>query len=514
MCLFRLILIRFEKSIINREINVFNQMKKIFFFITLLVSGSVYAQKNTLLDQTFWQSKPDLAKVKTEVEKGNNPSQLNQGSFDPVVLAINSDAPNDVITYLLEQPGNVPNKLTHDSRNYLHWAASKGNLEIISLLLSKGAKIDAQDSHGASPVNFAASGQSNTKVYDLLLNAGANFKTDLTHDGANALLLAVANDKDLKLTDYFISKGVDIKSVDKNGNNLFSYATRGGNIEILKALQKRGVQATDGAFLMASQGGRRKSNGLEMYQFLESIKLNPAIIGTNGETALHNVAGKPNQLEIVNYFLSKGLDVNKVDNEGNTAFINAAATNNDIATLEALLAKVKDINAVNKKGASALALAVKGNNAEVLSFLISKGGDINVVDKAGENLAAYLLQAYGGRNSAEFDNKFKVLKDKGFDFTKAQKNGNTIYHLAVAKNDVDLLKKIEDLKVDVNTKNAEGMTALHKSALVSKDDSVLKYLLSIGAKKDAATSFKETAFDLASENETLTKRKISVDFLK
>jgi ankyrin repeat protein len=107
-----------------------------------------------------------------------------------------------------------------------------------------------------------------------------------------------------------------------------------------------------------------------------------------------------------------------------------------------------------------------------------------------------------------------VLKSKGFDVAAPQKNGNTLYHLAIAKNDIGLLKRLQPLGIDVNAKNAEGLTALHKAAMVAKDDAMMKYLLSIGAKKEAVTNFKETAFDLASENESLSKKNVSVNFLK
>ncbi|HPF97690.1 MAG TPA: ankyrin repeat domain-containing protein, partial [Mangrovimonas sp.] len=88
------------------------------------------------------------------------------------------------------------------------------------------------------------------------------------------------------------------------------------------------------------------------------------------------------------------------------------------------------------------------------------------------------------------------------------------YHLAVEKNSMPLLEMASNLTVDVNTKNGEGNTALHLAAMKAKDETILKYLLKLGAKKEILTNFQETAFDLASENELLTKNNISIDFLK
>ena len=107
-----------------------------------------------------------------------------------------------------------------------------------------------------------------------------------------------------------------------------------------------------------------------------------------------------------------------------------------------------------------------------------------------------------------------ILQQAGVDLSAPQKDGNTVYHLAVAKNDIALLKRLEVLKADVNAKNKEGLTPLQKAAMIAKDDVLLKYLLSIGAKKDIATEFKETAYDMAKENEFLSKNNVSIDFLK
>ena len=478
-------------------------------------SFTAQAQQNTLLEQSFWKSAPDVSAVKAEIEKGSNPSQFNGATFDPVVLAINAGAPNASIEYLLSQPGNGVDKLTHDGRNYLHWAASKGNIELMEYLVAKGTKADLIDSHGATPLNFAAGGgQQNTKVYDICLAHGADLKKDLNTDGANALLLAIANDKDLKLTNYFISKGLDLKSKDANGANAFSYAAKAGSIDMLKTLLQKGVPAQDQAMLMAAQGTRRGPNSIEVYQYLETLKIKPAVKGPNGENALHLLVRKPKQNDIITYFLSKGVDVNQADEDGNTAFMNAAASNRDTTALALLIPHVKNINQKNAKGVTALAMAARSNSGEAVNYLISKGAQVSAIDNNGDNLAYYLLQSYNGQRSEDFEAKLKVLDSKGFQVTTPQKNGNTLYHLAVAKNDLSLVKRLGSLKIDVNTKNSEGLTALHKAAMVSKDDAMMKYLLSIGAKKDIVTNFKETAFDLAGENESLSKNNVTVNFLK
>ena len=498
-------------------------MKKLLIAVAVLFSLTVQAQKNSLLDQGFWKGQPDVNAVKVEVEKGSNPAQLNPMGFDPVVMAINAGAPNETVKYLLAQPGNEPSKLTHDGRIYLHWAASKGNVELMEHLIAKGSKANLEDNHGMTVLNFAAAGgQPNTKVYDLCLQNGADLKKDLNHDRANALLLAIANDKELALTNYFVSKGLDLKSTDANGANAFAYAARGGNMATMKALLEKGVPATDAALLMAAQGSRRGPNGIEVFEYLEGLNLKPTVTGKNGENVLHSLVRRPRQQELIQHFLATGVDVNQADEEGNTVFMNAAASNREVAILDLLAPKVKNMNQANEKGATALSLAVRGNSAEVVDYLIGKGADVKVVDKSGENLGSYLIQSYrgeargdaGAQAADQFQAKMQALSQKGLDLKAPQKNGNTLYHLAVAKNDLSLLKKLEPLSLDVNARNKEGMTALHKAAMVSKDDSILKYLLSIGAKKEIPTGFQETAFDLASENELLLKSNVSLTFLK
>lgn len=190
-----------------------------------------------------------------------------------------------------------------------------------------------------------------------------------------------------------------------------------------------------------------------------------------------------------------------------------------------------------------------------MEFLIEKGADVTATDKDGNGAAFILVDSYraprgrggfpgggapgagapgqgnpnagnpGGGNpnqgrgnqgaqQDDFAIKLKALQAKGIDFTKPLKDGNTVFHIAADKGDVNLLKKLAGVKANINAQNKDGMTALHKAALVAKDDASLKYLLSLGADKSLKTEFGETAYDLAKENEALAKNNVSVEFLK
>ena len=522
--------LRINLSTLFYNYYTFIKLMKNIFSISFVLVASLFVsaqQKNTLLEQSFWKTSPDVATVQAEIAKGNNPSESNDRSFDPVVIAINNDAPNTTIKFLLEQPGNGVNKSTHDNRIYLHWAANKGNLEIVEYLIAKGSDINLEDSKGEIPVTFAASsGQKNTAVYDAFFKAGIDPKKKY-NDGLTLLLMAIPSDKNQTLTNYFISKGLSLNDVDTYGNTSFNYAAKSGNIVVLKSLLEKGVKFNDNAIIFAAQGFRRDANTLETYKYLvEDLKLKPTTTNNEGQNALHFLVTKAKQTEIINYFISKGVDVNKADNDGNTPLMIAASGREMNGALEQLLPIVKNINAQNKKGESALTKAIQSGTVEAVSLLLEKGADVKVLDKVGNNLGFYIIDSYRpqmgidrGSETANapkdpFTAKIKLLQDKGLNLATPQKDGNTLYHFAIAKNDFTLLKKIADLNIDVNAKNKDGLTALHKAAMISKNDTILKYLLSIGAKKEITTDFNETPFDLANENESLTKNKVSIDFLK
>ncbi|UZR99640.1 ankyrin repeat domain-containing protein [Chondrinema litorale] len=511
-------------------------MKKVFnifivavFFLPLFTKAQ---SQNILLDRKFWSYNPSLNKVKEEIKAGNDPVKLNPMGFNGTTTAILTGQPLETIKYLVSIEGNDVNMLTHDGRNYVHWAAMRGDVELIKFLISRGAKTDIVDDHGYSVLNFAATtGQNNIELYDYLLANGSQL-SETNHDGANALLLIIPHSKDFTLINYFVKKGLSLEDTDKEGNGAFYYAAKAGNIEIMDELIKKGVaykalnEAGGNAMLAAAQGARRSTNSIDVFKYLEGKGIEANITTKDGTTPLHFVARNAKDTEVISYFISKGVDVNRADSDGNTPLMIASQRGN-LEIVSLLAGKTKDINTANDKGETVLTNAVADNSTEIVTFLLDKGAKVDVTDKNGNNIGFYLMKSYraggahggsaAGQSEAEgdpFSEKLEILKKQGFNPTSVQAEGKTLFHLAAEKNDLKLLKKVHQMGVDVNKADDEGTTPLQIAAMKATNDKILKYLLEIGADKSITTSFDETVYDLASENEMLQANGVNINFLK
>jgi len=486
----------------------------IFFILGFQVS---IAQKNDFLSRDFWKTNPTIENIEQKIATGNNPTELNKYGFDAVVYALLENTDNNVIKHLLTIKGNDVNKLTHDGRTYIFWAAYKNNIELVTYLIANGAKMNIIDDKGYSIINFAATtGQQNPKLYDLLLKNGAKLNT-LTPNGANALLLLAPNLKNLNFTKYFTDKGLLLTSVDNKGNGVFNYAASKDNREILKAIIDKGLpyktlNKNDGnAMLFATKGSRKGYNSLVYFKYLESLGINPNVTTKEGKTPLHNLAYGCKDVDSYYYFISKGVDANSTNENGNIALISASYSN-DIEVIAFLLKHTKDINHKNKEGNTALTYAVQGNTPKAIELLLKKGANINVKDKKGNNLMYYLMQSYSSRNEENFNHKVELLGSNGLNMETVQENGNTLYHLAVNKNSLPLLKLVKPFKQDINAVNKNGYTALQKAVMSAKNTKIIKYLIHEGANINVTTEFDETILDLAKENEVLKNK--DLNFLK
>lgn len=498
-----------------------NMLSKAFVFIIFLWSSVSFAQRdNVFHNRAFWKTNPSLEIVKQQITAGNDATALNINGFDAVVYALLEKVDDRVVKYLLTFKENHVDKKTHDSRIYLHWAAYAGQVQLVEYLLSQGSSVTEKDSHGYTPLAFAVNaGQLDHKLFRAFVSSGVNLLEEKNEDDANLLLLAAPHLDDEEALTFFTDKGFDLNSKDLLGNGIFNYATKKASIDFLKLLIDKGVEVTtlnnnDGNALMFTvQGTRGYSNPLSVYQFLKEQGIEFNVVSKDGNTPLHRLAYNNYDTDIFELFIAAGASVDQKDEQGNTPFLNAAARN-EIDVVRWFFPYVKDINAINNKGQNPLMLAVLRNSPEVVSFLLQKEADPYIKDASGNNLAFYLAQSFNMEKISDFDAKLKMLQKTDLKFNTTQADGNTLLHLAALDNNLELLKRLERFKIDINAVNKDGFTALHLAAMKANNDQMMKYLIAKGANVKIKTAFKETAFDLARENELLEKEQVSLSFLK
>ncbi|PIB27524.1 ankyrin repeat domain-containing protein [Maribacter sp. 4G9] len=493
--------------------NILNSILSITFCFSLA------AQKNPFLDREYWNGNPSVEEIEATISQGFDITERNAAYFDGPTYAILQKVNTKTMAHIIAKEGNGVDKLTHDGRIYLHWAAYAGNLELVKYLLYVGSNAAAVDAHGYSVLNFAAnSGVTDTQIFDALLENGADIKAT-THNGANALLLASSGADNFEVLQYFVDRGLPLNSTDDAGNGVFQYASRGGNIDLLKTLAKNGLDYKtlnsegENALFMAARGTRRIQNTKEVFDYLEAMGLSNQLVNKEGKNLLHLIAGRNKDLSLFAHYIESGVSPELKDEEGITPFM-LAASGNDLEVLDLLAKHVRDINATDEKGRNALMMAVERNSNTVVDFLLEHGANVNVKDKDGNSVAFYLIQNYNSQNTEEFDNKWNTLQEAGLSLNGKQGNGNTLLHLAAKANNLSLLKRLEPLNIDIDQKNSEGITALHLAAMSSDNEDMLKYLISRGADVRAKTEFEETVYDLASENELLQKHNVALDFFK
>lgn len=249
-----------------------------------------------------------------------------------------------------------------DGYTALMYSAGLGNLDLMELLIEKGAYINVKDKDGNTALMYAAC-EGRVDVVKWLIGKGAYINVK-GHDNKTALIYASSKDKPEVVKVLLSIKDIDVNVICDGiyGYSALTCAASCGYLETIKALLSS-----------------------------DKIDIN-ALDEWDGKNALMQAAGE-GYLKIVELLLSAGADVNiktkKCTRPNNTALI-YAARNGHIEVVKTLLS-VKGIN-INVKGCDGTALAMAAGNGheEVVKMLLEANGiNINAKNDKGENAADY-----------------------------------------------------------------------------------------------------------------------------
>lgn len=232
-----------------------------------------------------------------------------------------------------------------DGLTALHLAYGDGRkkgprTELMELLLSQGAAVDAKDSAGRT-VALHAAHRGDLKGLQFLERHGADLLLGDTA-GFTPLIIAAQNGRD-ELVTFLLDKGVDPNAASPGGRTPLLAAANNGHRPTIDLLLKRGAD--------------------------------PNKANSKGWTPLM-VACRQGYDEAAHSLLQGNAEVNLTDSDGWTALMSTAYSG-DIQLVEELLKRGADVDAVNNDGWTAFNFALEAEATELARHLIHKGAPVN-----------------------------------------------------------------------------------------------------------------------------------------
>jgi ankyrin repeat protein len=350
---------------------------------------------------------------------------------------------------LLEQQPELEHRVLHyygGNEGLLQVAAERGVLDVVKLLVDRGADVNLQTEKVAGPLHLAAErgfvnvvqfliqhgadvnakeqGRGPTPLQDALFEEKPDAVAVLTKAGARPNFYSAAATGDMGLLrSSFLQDPTLLFRPDGRGRTALAYAAKTGHLDCVKVLVSLGARdyatAGDGrnaatwaileehleiARILLDSGsdpncfGVAIANGVPI-DFIRAMldhKADPNHASNDGLRPLHAAAGY-NQVNIMQVLLDAGADLNSLTTEGSmlmcgpsyskgdTALM-VAAENGKLSAMEFLIKHGADVNRHNDEGRTPLHYAAARDTDDavrMVSLLIEYHAEMNVADKDG-----------------------------------------------------------------------------------------------------------------------------------
>ena len=410
---------------------------------------------------------------------------------DPNLRDDHGDSPLHVLISINRKPEVVKTLLSGDvdisARNVtgqtpLYLAVQESRIDLIPLLLSRGADIFAADNSGVTPFDYAM------KVRGPVLDSLITAETAAQKDGAgNTILhLAVKNKGDAYVVGKILEQKADINARNREGDTALHIAARMN----LKETGEYILANRANIFYANSAGESPLYIALTHPSGVLQWMFTPATAAAHdglGNTMLHYVALWRMDRHIP-FIIEKGVSTEAANATGETPLF-WAVKYDGASTVRALLQAKANLHARDSLGNSVLHAAVRWNAKNAVTTLLNAGIDANVhsLDMTTPLHEAVRL---GVTDIAV------ILINRGADLEVRDSGGNTPFMEAVKAGQIDTVKLLARMGANSMTRNSNGDTPLH-AAIMRTDDASIKALLDMRVSIHARNTQNRTPFQIA-----------------
>ena len=500
--------------------------------------------------------------VKKIILAGADVNTRNKYGETPLTISLMDDN-RELAAYLIDVGAHVNTRSDRGITPLRIAVHGRNNGVMIKLLLDSGADANVPDKEGTTPLMIALQRENNLEVVNLLLNGGADvMATDkrgrkaedylsyfefkkireliklLTRRGEIAISQNIddftdffQDDPTIETASAFLEAGGDPNAPDSKGTSPFAAACiYGPDPEIISLFIQHGAdvnQKIDDRWtpitLMSYNNIPEEEtyralidagadlNSQDMYGYtplMQNIsfdvmdwlynQLNSSKIT---EDQFNNMIGEKEEqkLKNISFLIQNGADVNIKSSRGDPVLTIAIFSGMTNEVIDTLLNAGAHINAADNEGMTALLVAAKIKDSELLEFLLDAGADALIENEKGKTICDYIQNYQLSFDPELFSRIESLFSEKALfpeEVTSRELFGIMEY---VSINPQTVLNYIKS-GGDVNVTNNNGDSLLILAAITAEDPLVFDLLIKAGADVNAMDKNNSTALFLAAAN--------------
>ncbi|KAF8145524.1 ankyrin repeat-containing domain protein [Mycena galopus ATCC 62051] len=354
----------------------------------------------------------------------------------------------------------------------LKTASLEGHLEIVQVLIEKGANVNAQDKDGDTSLWVASA--------NVLIEKGANVNAPGKYD--NTPLHAASSN-------VLIEKGANVNAPGDYGDTPLWAASsnvlikKGANVNAEGKYGDTPLRAACSNVLI-EKGANVNAQG--KYDDTPLHAASSKVLIENGkydDTPLHAASS--------NVLIEKGANVNAQGKYGHTPLW-AAFSNGHLDIVRVLIEKSANVNAKGNYGDTPLRAASSNGHLDIVRVLIEKGANVNAQSKYHDTP----LQAASLKGHLDI---VQVLIEKGANVNGQGKYEDTPLHAASSNGHLDIVQVLIEKGANVNGEGKYVDTPLWAASSNGHLD-IIQILIEKGANVNAQSKYCDTPLQAASMN--------------